>query len=54
MAAEPATAGVAGAVVVNATPLGMRGETLPENVVGPASGLVDLAYGWLNPKARIH
>jgi shikimate dehydrogenase len=38
-------AGVAGAVVVNATPLGMRGETLPENVVGPASGLVDLAYG---------
>ena len=38
-------AGVAGAVVMNATPLGMRGETLPENVVGPASGVIDLAYG---------
>jgi len=38
-------AGVAGAVVINATPLGMRGETLPENIIGPASGVVDLAYG---------
>jgi shikimate dehydrogenase len=38
-------AGVAGAVVMNATPLGMQGETLPENIVGPASGVVDLAYG---------
>ncbi|HSK07339.1 MAG TPA: shikimate dehydrogenase [Acidimicrobiia bacterium] len=37
--------GLAGAVVVNATPLGMRGETLPENIVGPASGVIDLAYG---------
>jgi shikimate dehydrogenase len=38
-------AGVAGAVVVNATPLGMGGETLSENIVGPASGVVDLVYG---------
>ena len=38
-------AGVAGAVVVNATPLGMRGESLSESIVGPASGIIDLAYG---------
>lgn len=38
-------AGVAGALVVNATPIGMRGETLSEDIVGPASGLIDLAYG---------
>ncbi len=34
-----------GAVVVNATPLGMAGEPLPSGVVAAAAGLVDLAYG---------
>lgn len=33
------------AVVVNATPLGMDGETLPSRIVPLASSLVDLAYG---------
>ena len=36
---------IVGALVVNATPLGMRGELLPEATIGVASGLVDLAYG---------
>jgi len=36
--------GVAGAVVVNATPLGMRGETLPAKVLASAEGLLDMAY----------
>jgi shikimate dehydrogenase len=36
---------VAGALVVNATPLGMNGEILPVELTGVASGLVDLAYG---------
>lgn len=36
---------VAGAVVVNATPLGMAGESLPEGVVEACSALIDLAYG---------
>jgi shikimate dehydrogenase len=36
---------VEGAIVVNATPLGMRGEALPERVLGAAAGLIDLAYG---------
>ena len=36
---------VAGAVLVNATPLGMRGETLPAGVVDEAGGLLELAYG---------
>lgn len=36
---------VAEAVVVNATPLGMKGDSLPPRVVPLASGLVDLAYG---------
>jgi shikimate dehydrogenase len=36
---------VDGAVVINATPLGMRGETLPPNVLDGASGLLDMAYG---------
>ena len=47
-----ATAGVApwgepvpGAVLVNATPLGMRGEALPAGVLDEAGGLVELAYG---------
>lgn len=36
---------VAGAVVVNATPVGMRGEQLPEGVLASACGLLDMAYG---------
>jgi shikimate dehydrogenase len=36
---------VDGAVVVNATPLGMRGETLPAAVVAAAAGLFEMAYG---------
>lgn len=35
---------VVGALVVNATPLGMNGESLPEVIIGVASGVVDLAY----------
>ncbi len=36
---------VPGAVLINATPLGMAGESLPEGVLDSASGLVDLPYG---------
>ncbi len=36
---------VAGALVVNATPVGMKGESLPEGIIEVASGIVDLAYG---------
>lgn len=36
---------VAGAVLLNATPLGMRGETLPDGMIRTASGLIDLVYG---------
>ncbi|MCL1595068.1 MAG: shikimate dehydrogenase [Actinomycetia bacterium] len=36
---------VAGAIVVNATPLGMHGESLPEAVVTEAAGLFDMTYG---------
>lgn len=36
---------VPGAVVVNATPIGMKGEALPESVLTGASGLIDLPYG---------
>lgn len=34
-----------GALVVNATPLGMRGESLPTGVVELAKGLLDMVYG---------
>lgn len=34
-----------GAIVINATPLGMAGESLPERVLAAAVGLIDLAYG---------
>jgi shikimate dehydrogenase len=34
-----------GAVVVNATPLGMSGEPLPPGMVEAAGGLIDLPYG---------
>jgi shikimate dehydrogenase len=37
--------GVEGAVVVNATPLGMKGEPIPAEVIDGALGFVDLAYG---------
>lgn len=36
---------VPGAVVVNATPLGMHGEHLPPAVIEAASGLIDMTYG---------
>lgn len=38
-------AAVAGALVINTTPLGMGGESLPEGVLETAAGLVDLPYG---------
>jgi shikimate dehydrogenase len=41
----PFGAVVAGALVVNATPIGMGGELLPGGVTGTASGIIDLAYG---------
>jgi shikimate dehydrogenase len=34
-----------GMVVVNATPLGMHGESLPGGLLEAATGLIDLAYG---------
>ena len=36
--------GLAGAVLVNATPLGMHGESLPAATLGDAAGLLDMAY----------
>ena len=36
---------VVGAVIVNCTPLGMKGEPLPEQVLELAAGLFDMAYG---------
>lgn len=41
----PWGAAVVEAVVVNATPLGMAGEPLPDRIVPLASALIDLAYG---------
>lgn len=37
--------GVVNAAVVNCTPLGMKGESLPERVLDVASGLFDMTYG---------
>lgn len=34
-----------GALVINATTLGMNGETLPDGVVDSAGGVIDLPYG---------
>lgn len=34
-----------GVVIVNATPLGMGGESLPPGVVDASAGLLDMAYG---------
>jgi len=45
VSAVPWGTGVAGAVVVNATPLGMHGEPLPVAVLADAAGLLDMAYG---------
>jgi shikimate dehydrogenase len=44
---------VPGAIVVNATPLGMNGESLPSDVMSGASGLIDLAYGPVDPPATV-
>lgn len=35
---------VAGALVINATPVGMNGEALPADVLSAAGGLIDLPY----------
>lgn len=45
LVAVPWEAAVVEAVVVNATPLGMEGESLPDRIVALAAGLIDLAYG---------
>ncbi len=37
--------GVEGALIVNATPLGMNGEPLPQPVLESAGGLLDMVYG---------
>lgn len=37
--------GIDGAVVINATPLGMKGESIPDEVLTGASGFFDLTYG---------
>jgi shikimate dehydrogenase len=42
---------VPGALLVNATPLGMAGEDLPHGLVELSSGLIDLAYGPRVPPA---
>ena len=44
---------VPGAIVVNATPLGMNGESLPSGLLDQASGLIDLAYGPVDPPATV-
>ncbi|MEA1903854.1 MAG: shikimate dehydrogenase [Actinomycetota bacterium] len=36
---------VGGSLVVNATPLGMKGESLPAGILEAAQGLIDLPYG---------
>lgn len=36
---------IPGAVVVNATPVGMKGESLPPGIVEESAGLLDMAYG---------
>ena len=41
----PWGAAVAGALVINATPVGMQGETLPAGILEVAGGLIDLPYG---------
>jgi shikimate dehydrogenase len=46
--------GVDGAIVVNATPIGMHGEALPDDVLLRAGGLVDLTYGHEEAPAMEH
>jgi shikimate dehydrogenase len=41
----PFGVGVSGALLVNATPLGKGGTSLPDAVTMTASGVIDLAYG---------
>lgn len=36
---------VQGALILNATPIGMRGESLPQPLVAAAAGLFDMTYG---------
>lgn len=36
---------VAGALVINTTPLGMSGEQLPDGILRASAGLIDLPYG---------
>ncbi len=38
-------AAVAGSLVINTTPLGMRGESIPAGVLEVSGGLIDLPYG---------
>ena len=45
MAIVPFGDPVSGAVLVNATPIGMAGEDLPPSLIGEAAALIDLAYG---------
>ncbi len=44
-AAHPWGRALPGAVVVNATPLGMRGDRLPTELLDSATGLLDMTYG---------
>ena len=45
--------GLANAVVINATSLGMRGEALPQAVLAGATGLLDMPYGGQPSPAEI-
>ncbi len=51
MALVPFGSPLAGALVVNATPIGMNGEDLAPGLVEEASALVDLTYGPMVPPA---
>lgn len=44
-AVVPWGSAVEGAVVINATPLGMKGESIPDEVLADAAGFFDLTYG---------
>lgn len=45
VAVVPFGVGVEGSVVVNATPLGMKGEAIPSGIIENARALIDLPYG---------
>lgn len=45
---------VIGSVVVNCTPLGMQGESLPEDILAVACGLFDMAYGATTSPGVLH